>query len=292
MNPVSHSAPPAFPWTETETAAREIRTPCGDGEMVWRVWGRGAPLVLLHGGAGSWLHWLRTIPAFAPERLVVVPDLPGLGGSALPPRTAGADDIAAIVAGGLDAVIEADQSCDLAGFSYGGVIASLVAARRSGATRSLTLVESGGLDIIRRPLPLERVRDKTGADREAAHRVNLSRWMIADPARIDPLSIAIQDWNSRHARFDSRPSGVSDLLLQPLRSLNVPIAGLWGERDHAVEAEPERARDVLQSLQPGADFRIIQGAGHWVAYETAEAFADTLREMLARRRPGAARAAA
>ena len=33
-------------------------TPCGEGTMVWRAWGGGVPLVLLHGGFGSWTHWI------------------------------------------------------------------------------------------------------------------------------------------------------------------------------------------------------------------------------------------
>jgi pimeloyl-ACP methyl ester carboxylesterase len=46
-------------------AARRASTPCGSGAMVWRVWGAGEPLVLTHGGSGSWTHWIRTIPALA-----------------------------------------------------------------------------------------------------------------------------------------------------------------------------------------------------------------------------------
>jgi hypothetical protein len=32
-----------------EMRARRHDTPCGEGVMVWRVWGRGPHLVLLHG---------------------------------------------------------------------------------------------------------------------------------------------------------------------------------------------------------------------------------------------------
>ncbi|HJS87839.1 MAG TPA: alpha/beta fold hydrolase, partial [Acetobacteraceae bacterium] len=53
--------------------------------MVWRLWGSGLPLVLLHGGTGSWRHWVRNIEAFADHRLVVCADLPGLGCSDMPP---------------------------------------------------------------------------------------------------------------------------------------------------------------------------------------------------------------
>src|SRR5262245_48852631 len=43
-------------------AARKVKTPCADGSMVWRVWGEGEPLLLFHGGSGSWTHWIKTIP--------------------------------------------------------------------------------------------------------------------------------------------------------------------------------------------------------------------------------------
>ena len=52
----------------------------GEGQVVWHRWGRGAPVVLLHGGAGSWRHWVRNVDALlAAGRTVWAPDLPGLG---------------------------------------------------------------------------------------------------------------------------------------------------------------------------------------------------------------------
>lgn len=243
--------------------------------MVWRVWGEGAPLVLLHGGAGSWLHWLPTIAAFRSRRRVIAPDLPGLGSSADLPADA-TDGGAAIVAAGLARV--AERAPDLVGFSFGGVLAGVIAAQHP--ARSLTLVGAGGLGLIRGSAKLERVRDKTGAERDAAHRTNLHRWMIADPARIDGDAIAIQDWNSRHARFDSRGIGTGDILVRVLPALTCPIAGIWGEHDHAVQGETDRPRAVLQSVQPGSRFVVVPDAGHWVAYEAPAAFAAALRSII------------
>ena len=271
------ASPPEAPWSALDREARIVWTPCGSGTMVWRVWGTGEPLVLLHGGAGSWLHWLPTIAAFRGERMVVVPDLPGLGGSASPPDGE-ADGGVGIVAAGLDAVLGAGTKPDLAGFSFGGVMGGLVAARRP--VRSLVLVGSGGLGVIRRTSRLERVRDKEGTERDAAHRTNLHRWMIADPARIDATAVAIQDWNSRHARLDSRPLGVSDVLLGVLPRLRCRLAGIWGAHDHAVEGDTGRPRAALQQVQPGSPFHVVPGAGHWVAYEAPDAFAAALRDVL------------
>ena len=68
--------------------------------MVWHSWdesGGKAPLVVLfHGGAGSWRHWIRTIPALLPDWRVLAPDLPGLGESDMPPDDEDAFAIAVV----------------------------------------------------------------------------------------------------------------------------------------------------------------------------------------------------
>ena len=73
--------------------------------MVWRVWGGGPPLVLLHGGTGSWMHWIRNIEELARDFTVVAPDIPGSGESASPEVPISADRIGATMAGGLAAII-------------------------------------------------------------------------------------------------------------------------------------------------------------------------------------------
>ncbi|MDP9095924.1 MAG: alpha/beta fold hydrolase, partial [Pseudomonadota bacterium] len=200
----------------------------------------------------------------------------GLGESADVPDPA-QDGGASIVSGGLAELLGGIEA-DVVGFSFGGAIGGMVAAHRT--VRSLTLVGSGGLGVIRGSAKLERVRDKQGAERDAAHRTNLHRWMIADAARIDDTAVAIQDWNSRHARFDSRAIGTGDALLRVLPALRCPIAGIWGEHDPAVQGETDRPRAVLQSVQPGSRFLVVPGAGHWVAYESPSLFAAALRSCL------------
>ena len=50
--------------------ATRRETPCGAGTMVWHVWGETRPglppVVLFHGGSGSWTHWVRNIQPAAP----------------------------------------------------------------------------------------------------------------------------------------------------------------------------------------------------------------------------------
>ena len=263
-----------------DAEARRTESPCGDGSMVWRSWGDGPALVLLHGGVGSWQHWVRTVPAFSRTHRVLAPDLPGLGESADPPAPPDMTTISAIVAAGIDGLLGPRASYDLVGFSFGASVGGHVALLHAERVRSLTLLGAGGLVRPRTPMALERVRDKTGEALMQAHRTNLQRIMIADPARVDALAIAIQDWNVRHSRLDSpaligkRPLAVS------LPQLRVPVNAIWGERDQIAYYTLEDRIAALRVLRPEVEPRIIPSTGHWAAYEAPDAFNATLAEFL------------
>jgi pimeloyl-ACP methyl ester carboxylesterase len=261
-----------------EQASRRIETPCGDGSMVWRSWGEGArpPLVLLHGGYGSWRHWFHTIPAFATDRRVIAPDLPGLGESANP-GDASPEGIAVIVRDGMPL----DEPYDLAGFSFGGMIGGNVAAIDADRVRTLTIVGPGGLGFPS-PVQLEKVIALTGEARRAAHRVNLGRLMFADPARIDALALAIQEWNTRHGRTKSRPMSRTASLQSALAKTRMPLNAIYGEFDAPAYPHLGEREASIRAVRPDVDFRVIKGAGHWVAYEAADEFNAMLRGMLDR----------
>lgn len=266
---------------QLDAAAQRIETPCGDGSMVWRVWnpGAGTPLLLLHGGTGSWRHWIRQIPRFAAERCVIAPDLAGLGDSATPPEPHDPDHVARIVVAGLPRVV-GTVPVDLVGFSFGANVAGHVAAHvaegTGAAIRSLLLAGAGAVGLPRNITPLEKIRDKEGAARVAAHRRNLAALMIADPARIDDLALEIQEINTVLARLRSRSFAGTTILKDALARTAMPLCALWGERDHiAVGQIPERVAAVREA-RPDAAAAVIPGAGHWVMYEAPEAFDDAV----------------
>ncbi|WP_237215307.1 alpha/beta fold hydrolase [Falsiroseomonas oryziterrae] len=267
---------------ELEAASRRMETPCGDGMMVWRVWNAsaGAPIVLLHGGNGSWRHWVKQIPGLAATRCVIVPDLPGLGESALPDEPHEPGHLAHITGAGLLTMLGGTRA-DLVGFSFGANIAGHLAAERPGAIRSLTLLGAGSLGLARNPVPLEKIRDKQGAERIAAHRFNLNSLMIAEAARIDDLALAIQEWNTVHARFRSRAFANAHLLKDALARTAMPLTALWGGRDQlAVGHIPARIAAVREA-RPDARAEVIPDAGHWTMYEAPEAFDAALARALA-----------
>jgi pimeloyl-ACP methyl ester carboxylesterase len=269
--------------------ATRHETPCGGGRMVWHLWDRSggtAPVVVLfHGGAGSWRHWIRTIPALVPTYRVLVPDLPGLGESDFPPDGDDAFAIATIVADGIDAIVGAETSYDVVGFSFGGTMAACVGALRGKRVRSVTIIGSSGVGALGSAVTLEKVRHLEGQERHDTHRTNLNRLMIADPEKIDELAIAIQDWNTVRSRLRTPAISRSGAIMKAIDRLQSPLNGMWGELDAPANPKgPERVA-TLRAHCPDADIRLIPKTGHWAAYESAETVNATLLEMLARTRP-------
>src|SRR5262245_33268011 len=165
--------------------------PRGSEYMIWRLWGAGPPVVLLHGGSGSWTHWARNIMPLARYFTVWAPDLPGFGDSGLPPGVETAEALADIVSSGLNDIVSPPVPVSLVGFSFGAIIAGLVAARQHQRVRTLVLIGAGGLALGAAPTrQLARITpEMTLAEARAAHRENLEILMIADPAQIDEAAV-------------------------------------------------------------------------------------------------------
>ena len=267
--------------------ARRTETPCGEGTMVWRAWGQGRPLVLLHGGSGSWRHWLRNIPAFAADRLVICPDLPGLGDSDMPPMPAAPETIAPILAEGLRLVLPDGPGYDLAGFSFGALCSGHLAAFDQDRCLSLTVIGAGALGFERSPTHLVKVRHLEGSDRDGANRHNLAELMFADASRIDEVALAMQDLHTRRARFKSRGWANTDSLKQAIARARAPLAAIYGELDAIARPHVGLRLDLIRGMRAGATAESIPGAGHWVSYEAAEPFNAALRRVLTRVAAGA-----
>ena len=131
----------------------------------------GPVLVLFHGGAGSWRHWAHNIDVLSREYRLLVPDLPGLGESAFPPDGDDAMAVAQIVAHGIDIVLGPDTRYDVAGFSFGGTMATCVGAIHGARVRSVTIVGSSGVGPSGSAVELLKVRhlSRRGARRDASH---------------------------------------------------------------------------------------------------------------------------
>ncbi|HMN57853.1 MAG TPA: alpha/beta fold hydrolase [Ottowia sp.] len=102
---VPQALPPAVR-ARLQAGQRQV-TGAGNERVVWHAWGapEGAPpVVVLHGGSGSWTHWVKNIvPLLDAGRWVLAADMPGFGDSDPPATGKDAAAMAAPLAAGLRA---------------------------------------------------------------------------------------------------------------------------------------------------------------------------------------------
>lgn len=256
------------------SASRKHYTACGTGTMVWHCWGDGRPLVLLHGGSGSWTHWVRNIAALtATGRQVWVPDLPGFGDSALPTGCGDADTVAECLNTGLREVLGMGPH-EIVAFSFGSLAAVLLATQHPVLVARLLLV---GLPV----LPLAHGRGAvfkpwrkaaTAQARVAAHRANLANLMLHDPSRIDDDTLALHAANAARDRMPDRRLATSAACANAVRHLGCTFHCIYGAQDVLYRDLWPQVREACEVNPHCAGFAFIPDAGHWVQYEQAEAF--------------------
>ncbi len=273
-----------------ERAARRIEVSGEPGPMVWHAWRPPAwasgpahpPVVLLHGGSGSWTHWARNIAGLVRAgRDVWVPDLPGFGDSAKPARGGDADALPEPMEAAL-ARLFGDAAVDLVGFSFGAMVGTLMAARTPARIRRLVLSGAPALGV--NPdfrMVLRSWGGLTGAALVAAHRHNLATLMLARPESIDDLALAIHARNLARDRMKLRRLSRTRIVVETLPRVRCPVMGIWGAEDLLYRGVGDR---LAPALANAPDFRWLEqipGAGHWVQYEDWEAYDALLARALA-----------
>jgi 2-hydroxy-6-oxonona-2,4-dienedioate hydrolase len=267
---------------QIEALARRAQTPCGDGVVVWRIWGDGDPLLLLHGGSGSWNHWVRNISALVVTgRTVVVPDMPGFGESASPPVGQDADALPPWLERGLVTLV-GGTPCDVVGFSFGALVSGFFTARYPDRVRRLVLVGAPALSAeVLPPLDLRRWQSvPVRAERNAIHRHNLRTLMLAQDESIDELAIALHAANVERDRMRKRRLMLTDALLNMLPVMTCPLDGIWGAEDVLYRSRHDVIGRALAHAPDLRSLTLIPEAGHWVQYERAAIFNEALRSAL------------
>ena len=270
-----------------KTATR-TETPCGTGTLVWHVWGQATrhpalpPLVLLHGGSGSWTHWLRNITALVDAgRWVLVPDLPGFGDSAAPLHGTDADALPGLVEQGLQCLL-GDAACDWVGFSFGGMVAGFIAEQFAARVARLVLVGAPGLGIApQKAIRLNAWRHLAEpAQRDAVHRRNLAALMLFDPESITELALRLHGANVVRDRMKGRSLSRTDVLVQSLARVQCPVYAIYGREDALYRGLAERLEPALRRAPGFKCLTWIEASGHWVQFEQAHAFNAVLLAAL------------
>src|SRR5438128_5630509 len=113
--------------------------------MRYFIGGSGPPLLLVHGLGGAAANWTELAPLLARRHRLLVPDLPGHGGSSPLPAVSGLSPFADRVA--LVAEREGMLPAAVVGHSLGGMVVLRLALRRPDAVASLVLASAAGLSI-------------------------------------------------------------------------------------------------------------------------------------------------
>ena len=245
----------------------------GDGTIFGEVAGDGPiEVVLLHG-------WARRGRDFAAvqELLVrrgvssVALDLPGFGSSPPPTVAGGARFYASLVAPVLAAL---DHSVTLVGHSFGGRIATVIAAEHP---ELVTKVIVTGTPLLHSPVAVRSPRP-----------YRMIRWLHQRGWLSDErLEAARHKYGSTDYRAAS--GMIRDVLVatvaegyeEELARLDVPFVMLWGELDTVVPvAIAERANGLLSTPDVGARrLRVLEGIGHFVPNEAASTLVDLIVEV-------------
>ncbi len=251
--------------------------------VAFREFGAGPPLVLLHGGAGDWRHWVRNVDALATRFRVLAFDLPNYGDS----DAFGWDiDTATFLNICWQAIEQAIQRATdgadrvhLGGFSFGGYIAANMAVRFGPRLAALSMTGGAGYGRPEnRPFTLDsRKRMAARLGREpstpeirAMQGENLGKLMLWDKTLIDDWTITMQVENVARTRFDSRRLSWEDGTPDLVGQLKAPVLIVYGEYDAAAIPPPEERIDRCRALNSSVQARILPDCGHWAMYEAPE----------------------
>ena len=268
----------------------ELRIRHRGTELRYLASGSGPPLVLVHGLGGCAANWRAIAPAFAPERRVIVPELPGHGGSEPLPGVSSLDPFAEAVL----AVLEAEDALPApwVGHSLGGLVGLRAAVRRPAAVTGIVLAAAAGISSATRlaeatvtALGLVKPGRLLGRRRARVSRLRLGRTVafggggVADPAGLDPeLAEAFLAGPPQHT--DTLSAGRALVATDPrleLDRVGCPCVCLWGADDNWVPLQDgiEYARRLRAPL------RSIAGCGHLLIGERPELVVRAVREFLA-----------
>jgi pimeloyl-ACP methyl ester carboxylesterase len=269
----------------TDAKLAERWTDVKGRRMRYFVAGQGPPLLLVHGLGGSAANWCELVPLLASERRLVVPDLPGHGGSdalaAVPSLGAFADRVAAV------AEHEDALPAPVVGHSLGGLVVLHLALRHPAQVTKLVLAASAGLSTgsrFQRSLLTASMATRPGrlvarhTDRvvrsQFLRRAMFGGYYVADP--IGLTEAALRGFLAGHLLHTDIASAWRALRMddprEQLGAVACPALVLWGSLDAQLPLDD--AFEYTRRLR--ARLRVIPECGHLLIGERPDACADAI----------------
>jgi pimeloyl-ACP methyl ester carboxylesterase len=257
--------------------------------MRYFVGGDGSPLILVHGLGGAAANWTELAPLLAPRHRLLVPDLPGHGGSSALPAVSGLEPYADRVA--LVAERERMLPAPVVGHSLGGMVVLRLALRRPGAVSGVVLASAAGLSIgnvwgrellsiftVVRPGRLAGYGRSWVARSHILRRIVFGVVSVADPAAL--TNEAVEGFLAAHLLHTDVDGAWQALRVddprQELEHVDCPALVLWGAED--VQLPLDDAFEYTRRL--GARLRVIPDCGHLLIGERPDACAHAIDDFL------------
>jgi pimeloyl-ACP methyl ester carboxylesterase len=259
--------------------------------LRYLVAGEGEPLVLVHGLGGAAANWLALAPLLLPGWRLIVPELPGHGGSSPLPAAPSLSPYADRL--GLLLEHEGATPAAVVGHSLGGAVALRLALRRPESVSALVLAAAAGISSTARSARyaltvtgiLKPGRKIAPHRRRVARsallkRLVFGRWGASDPPALPPEVVeALLAGPARHTDTVSAATAlVRDDVRPDLERIRCPVLVLWGARDNQLPVDD--AFDYARRLR--APLRVIADCGHLLIVERPVACADAITGFLSR----------
>jgi len=251
-----------------------------DGLIHYEVFGRGKPVVLIHGWLGSWRYWMPTMEALAEKYRAYALDLWGFGDSDKPGTGYSVGDYARLMGDFLDGLGIAQAS--LVGHALGGVVALKFALSQSQRVDKLALIDvpvqgsglSASMRLLRGPLSRFLARPHTlielwmrALKRVSAPWVEMYEEIVEDTAKLDQVAV------------QSSLADVLDLdLSSKLGQLYNHTLVVFGEKDEFVD--PGQARFFADGAVATAQVVVLHDCRHFPFLDEPSKFNRLLREFM------------
>lgn len=257
--------------------------------MRYFLGGEGPPLVLVHGLGGAAANWIELAPLLARRHRLLVPDLPGHGGSEALPAVSGLDPFADRVA--LLAKREEMLPAPVVGHSLGGMVVLRLALRRPGDVTALVLAAGAGLstgnvwgrNVLSLFTAVRPGRVAARARRWVSRSELLRRFVfgfvsVADPAALtDDAVDGFLAAQLLHTDVGSAWQALrGDDPREELEGIACPVLVLWGADD--VQLPLDDAFEYTRRLR--ARLRVIPGCGHLLIGERPDACDRAIEDFL------------
>ena len=257
--------------------------------MRYFVGGVGPPLVLVHGLTGGAANWLELTGELGRRYRLIVPELPGHGGSAPLPAAPNLDayaDRVRLVAAHEDALPAA-----FVGHSLGGLVALRIALRYPADVRAVVLAAAAGISSttrraefwisvfgFTRPAKLVAPFRQVLGRRPRLRAPVFNRYQVADPRS---LSARMVEGFLAGSRLHSDVVRAGRVLVRDdpradLVGVRCPCLVLWGARDLQVPVGD--AFEYARRLR--APLRTIADCGHLLIGERPQAVVDAIGVFL------------